>query len=70
MAPFHDLHDATMDEIGRGQGLDPLALELDRALGHFAALAVQQVAYCPQGRRLAGTVSAEQGDDAAVRYGE
>ena len=70
MATFHDLDDATMDEVGRGQRFNALALEFDRAFGHFATLTVQQVADCAQRRRLAGTIAAQERNDAAFGYGE
>ena len=46
----------------------PLALELDRALGHVAALGPQQVGDGLEGGRLAGPVGAEQADDAALGH--
>jgi hypothetical protein len=64
--PFHHLNHAAPDQFGRGQRFDALAAQVDRALGDFAALAVQQIAHRAQGRRLAGAVASQQGDDSSL----
>jgi hypothetical protein len=68
--PLHHLNDAAFHQVGRRQRLDALVAQLDRALGDFTALAVQQIADRAQGRRLAGAVAAEQRHDAAFRNAE
>ena len=50
--------------------VDALAVELDRALRHLAALGVEQVGDRLQRRRLARAIRAQQRDDAAARHGE
>jgi hypothetical protein len=37
---LHHLDHAALDQVGRRQRLDALAAQLDRALGHLAALAL------------------------------
>ena len=68
MAPFHDLDDAALDQLVRGQLVDALALVFDRTLGHIAALGMQQIGDRLQGRRFPGAVGTEQGDDLAFRH--
>jgi hypothetical protein len=68
--PFHHLNDAAFHQFGRRQRLDALVAQVDRALGDFSPLAVQQIADRAQGRRLAGAVAAQQGHDTALRNAE
>ena len=70
VAALQHLDAAAAHELVGGELVDPLAVEFDRALRHLAALGMQQVGDGLQGRRLAGAVRAEQGDDAALGHGE
>src|SRR5450759_5006214 len=49
VAPLHHLNHAALDQIGRRELLDALALVFDVALGHLAALAPEQVRYGAEG---------------------
>jgi hypothetical protein len=40
---FHHLHDTTLDQVVGGQPFDLLSAVLDRPLGDFTALTVQEV---------------------------
>src|ERR1700687_432203 len=64
--PFHDLDDTALYQRRRIEPVDALAAKLDRTLGHFSALGVQQIRYRFQGGGLARAVGAQQGDDAAL----
>src|SRR5205814_2180225 len=55
---FEDLGDAPLYDIGCGEPVEPLAVELDRALGHLPSLVVQQARDRLQRRRLAGSFGA------------
>jgi hypothetical protein len=68
--PFHHLNHAAFHQFCRGQRFDALVAQVDRAFGHFAPLAVQQIADRAQGRRLAGAVASKQGDDTALGNAE
>src|SRR5512133_841614 len=67
MAAFHDLDAAAPDELVRREPVDALAGKFDRAFGDLAALRVQKVGDCLQGRGLASAIGAEQRDDPAMR---
>ena len=60
---LENLHDPAFDDIERQQPIEPLAVELDIALGHLAALGFQQPRDRLQGCGLAGAVGAEKGRD-------
>jgi predicted dinucleotide-binding enzyme len=66
VAAFHHLHHALLHQFVRRQLVDALAAEGDRALGHLAALALEQGGDRLQRGALAGAVGAEQGDDPAL----
>jgi len=68
VATFHDLHHATLDEVGRRKVLDALAMQLDGALGDLATLPLEQVGDGAQRRRLARAVTAQDGHDAAFGH--
>src|SRR5882762_6351084 len=63
---FEHLHDAAPDHPVRGQPVDPLVLELDRALRDVAALGPEKARDRLERRRLAGAVGAEQRRDPAL----
>ena len=68
MPAFHHLAHAHPHQLVGRQLVDALALELDRALGHVAALGRQQVGDRLERRALARAVGAEQRDDLALRH--
>ena len=63
---FEHLHDAPTDYLVRSQAVDPLGVELDRALRHLATLGPQQARDRLQRRRFPGAVGAEQRRDPAL----
>src|SRR5690606_32556622 len=68
MPAFHDLDAAAPDQIVWRQAVDPLAVELDRALGDLTPLRPNKVRDCLERRGLAGTVRTEQCHDPAFRH--
>ena len=68
MPPLHHLHHAALHQVGGRQVLDALAAQLDRALGHSAAFAAQQVGHSAQRGRLAGAIAAQNGHDLALGH--
>ena len=66
--PFHHLHHAHADQFAGRELIGSLSAELDRSLGHRAALRGQQGRDRFQRRALAGAVAAEQRDDLALRH--
>jgi hypothetical protein len=67
MPPFHHLDHAALHQVGRGHRIHALPAQLDRSLGHLAALGAQQVRHGLERRGLARAVGAQEGDDAALR---
>jgi len=65
---LHHLHHTALDQVGGGQVLDALAAQLDRALGDFAALPLEQVGDGAQRGRLAGAIATQDGHDAAFGH--
>src|SRR5262249_26977410 len=63
---FEHLDDAAAHDLMRRQLIEPLAIELDRALGDPPALGAENAGNRLQGRGLAGAVGAEQRRDAAL----
>src|SRR5438876_2374483 len=63
---LEDLGHAAFDDRVRRQTVEPLPVELDRALGDLPALGAQQPRYRLQRRGLSGPVGAEQRRDAAL----
>jgi hypothetical protein len=61
--PLEHLGDPALDDLVRRQPVEPLVVELDRPLGHLAALGMQEARDRLQGRGLAGAVGAEEGGD-------
>lgn len=68
VAPFHDLYHATLDEFGRREVGDLLALQCDAALGDFTAFTLEQIGDGTQRGGLARAIAAQQGHDALVRH--
>ena len=66
MPALHDLDDALLHQLSRGQLVDTFALEFDAALGDISALGSQQVGNRFQGCGFTGAVGSEQGDDALL----
>ena len=64
--PLEHLGHAAPDDIVRRQPVEPLAIQLDRALCHLAAFAAKKPGYRLQGRRLAGAIGAKQSGDTAL----
>jgi hypothetical protein len=65
-AAFEHLNDAALDHLVRRQVVEPVAVELDAALGHPAAFGAEDARHRLQGGGLAGAVGAEQRRDASV----
>jgi hypothetical protein len=65
---FHHLDAAAAHQFVGRKPVHGDALELDRALGDFTALGVQQIGNRLERRRLARAVRTEQRDDAALRH--
>src|SRR5208282_4953797 len=70
VAALHHLDAAAAHHLVRREPLNLGAVEHDRALGHFAALGMQQIGDRLQRGGLAGAVCSEQRHDAAVRHRE
>src|SRR5947207_1883800 len=68
--PFHHLDDAAPDHLGGVAPVDGLALELDPALGHLAALRAEEPRDGLERGGLAGPVGPEEGHDAPLGYPE
>ena len=69
-AALEHLGDAAHDDVVRRQMVQPLAAELDRALGDLAAFRVQQPGDRLQRGGLARAVGAEQRGDLPLTGGE
>src|SRR5499426_1254287 len=68
LASFHDLHHAPATDVLRIHTVDPPVGELDAAVGHAAALGLEQAGDCLQRRGLPRPVGAQQGDDLALGH--
>src|SRR5262249_1564938 len=65
---FEHLDDAALDDLVGRQLIEPLAVELDRALGDAAAFGAEDAGNGLERRRLAGAVRAqERGDTPGLR---
>jgi hypothetical protein len=62
LATFGDLHHTTFDNLVRGHALDAFAVE-----ANAAGLHGNEAGYGVEGRRLTGTVAAEECNDAPFR---
>ena len=64
---LHDLTNTHLDQLVWRKPIDAPALELNGALGDFAALGVEQVGDRLQRRGLTGAIGSQQRDDLALR---
>ena len=69
-APLEHLGDAAPNDVVRRQPIQPLAVELDRALGDLATFRMQQTRDRLQRRGLAGAVGTEQCSDLTLPDGK